>query len=43
MKELGIRAKQRKKFKATTDSMHKYPVADNLLNREFNVCSPNQA
>jgi putative transposase len=31
MKENGIRAKMRKKYKATTDSRHSYPVAENLL------------
>ena len=27
----------------TTDSKHDLPVADNLLNRQFNPASPNQA
>lgn len=31
----GIHAKSKRKFKATTDSNHRLPVADNLLNREF--------
>jgi len=31
MKENGIQAKMRKKYKATTDSRHNYPVAENLL------------
>ena len=26
----------------TTDSWHKYPVAENLLNRNFNPSGPNQ-
>jgi transposase InsO family protein len=30
-KKLGIRCKQRRKFKATTDSKHTLPVAENLL------------
>lgn len=30
-KKLGIRCKQIKKFKVTTDSKHKLPVAENLL------------
>ncbi len=42
MKELRLWAKHKKKYKATTDSMHKYSVAENLLNREFNVDAPNQ-
>jgi len=43
MKEDGLRCKYVKKFVITTDSRHKEPVADNLLNREFNVSSPNLA
>ena len=41
-KKLGIRCKQIKKFRATTDSRHAYPVAENLLNRMFSVTAPNQ-
>jgi putative transposase len=37
MKIAGLRAVARKKFVATTDSKHNFPVSDNLLNREFNV------
>ena len=37
----GIRAKTTKKFKATTDSKHTMPVAENLLNREFEAKRPN--
>ena len=42
MKENGIRAKTSKKFKATTNSEHHYPVASNLLNQEFSAAAPNQ-
>ncbi len=35
MKENGIRARRKKKFKITTDSNHKLPVAENILNRQF--------
>jgi transposase InsO family protein len=42
MKENGIQAKQRKKFKATTDSNHKLPVAKNRLKRKFTTSKPNQ-
>jgi len=42
-KVLGIRCKQKKKFKATTDSTHTLPVADNLLDRKFTVSEPRQA
>jgi len=38
----GIRCKQRRKFKATTDSRHKMPVAPNLLRQKFEVFKPNQ-
>ena len=34
-RELGLRAKAAKKFKATTDSAHSYPVAPNRLERRF--------
>ena len=36
----GIKARGKRKFKATTDSNHKLPVAENLLNREFNPPAP---
>lgn len=43
MQEAGIQAKTTKKFKVTTDSNHNYPVAENLLNREFDRATrPNQ-
>jgi transposase InsO family protein len=38
----GIRAKQKRKFVATTDSKHDLPVADNILGREFQVDEPNK-
>jgi len=41
-KRLGIRCKQRKKFKATTDSKHTLPVAENLLNQQFEATRPNE-
>jgi len=42
-KKLGIRCKQIKKFKATTNSKHTLPVADNLLEQNFEVPAPNTA
>ena len=43
-KRLGLRCKQTRKYKATTDSRHSLPVAPNLLNRQFaNGTAPNQA
>jgi putative transposase len=41
-RKLGIRCKQNKKFKATTDSRHKLAVAQNLLGQEFKVYTPNK-
>ena len=41
-RKLGVRCKQKKKFKATTDSRHKLPVAENLLGQEFKVYAPNK-
>jgi transposase InsO family protein len=41
-KKLGIRCKQRRKFKATTDSKHTLPVAENLLHQQFEATVPNQ-
>src|SRR5512139_957203 len=38
-KQLSIRCKQVKKFKATTDSKHTHPVADNMLDQKFEVIS----
>ncbi len=35
MRHLGLKAKAKKKFKVTTDSKHNFPVAPNLLNRDF--------
>ena len=40
MELAGVSVKRRKKFKATTDSKHKLPVAPNLLNRQFRVNEP---
>jgi putative transposase len=41
-KKLGIRCKQKRKFKATTDSRHALPVAENLLNQQFEATRPNE-
>ncbi len=43
MRAHGIRAKQTKRFKATTDSRHDLPVAENILDRQFEPEAPNQA
>ncbi|WP_300525786.1 IS3 family transposase [Aminiphilus sp.] len=41
-RKLGLRCKQVKKFKATTNSNHKLPVATNLLGQNFVTEAPNQ-
>lgn len=41
-RQLGIRCKQKRKFKATTNSEHSLPVAENLLEQRFEVTSPGQ-
>lgn len=39
-KENNLYSIRKKKFKATTDSNHDLPIADNLLNQNFNVERP---
>jgi len=43
MRELGIRSRRKRRFKATTDSGHQLPVAENVLDRKFEVDAPNVA
>ena len=38
----GIQAKTQRKFKATTNSAHRLPVASNLIERDFSPALPNQ-
>lgn len=40
-KKAGIYCKQKKKFKATTNSKHDLPVYENLLKQDFDVYKPN--
>ena len=42
MKTLGLVVKSKRKFKLTTDSNHRLPVALNVLNRQFTPAAPNQ-
>jgi transposase InsO family protein len=42
MQEDGLIARARKRFKMTTMSDHDQPVADNLLNRQFEAEAPNR-
>jgi transposase InsO family protein len=41
MRKDGIRARQARKFKVTTDSEHRFPVAGNELDRNFDADVPN--
>ena len=40
MHQHGIVSKHKKKFRVTTNSTHSFPVAENLLQRRFNVPKP---
>ena len=43
MRENGIWARVRRRFRHTTDSTHKLPVAPNLLEQNFSANAPNRA
>lgn len=42
MREQGLRARQKRRFRKTTDSVHAFPVAPNLLARNFETSAPNE-
>ena len=42
MREDGLKARQRRRYKHTTMSEHDQPVADNVLDRQFEAARPNQ-
>ncbi|MBB2984441.1 putative transposase [Paraburkholderia tropica] len=42
-RKLGLRCRQKRKFKATTNSRHDLPVAPNMLQQDFAVSAPDQA
>jgi len=42
MKEMGLKAIAKRKFKVTTDSEHSNPVFENVLNRDFSTTAVNQ-
>lgn len=42
MNENGIRSRVSNKYKATTNSNHKLPIYENILNRDFTVDKPNK-
>jgi putative transposase len=43
MRERGIVARQKRRFRRTTDSKHSNPIAPNVLAREFEPTAPNHA
>ncbi len=43
IRENGIRARHERRYKATTDSKHRLPVAPNRLDRHFSPAAPSQA
>jgi putative transposase len=42
MREHDLRARHKRRFKATTNSKHALPVADNVLARDFAPAAPNR-
>ena len=42
-RQLGLRCRQKRRFRVTTDSRHALPVAPNVLGQCFRVQRPNQA
>lgn len=42
MRDNGIRARHKRRYKVTTDSKHNLPIVPNLLDRNFNLVAPNQ-
>lgn len=43
MRENGLRARQKRRFRRTTDSNHADPIAPNVLQRDFEPEAPNQS
>jgi putative transposase len=43
MRELGLESIRKRRYKATTDSKHNLPVAENILDRKFEVNAPDVA
>jgi putative transposase len=42
-REMGLVCRQRKKFKATTNSTHNFPIVPNLLDQKFDISAPGMA
>jgi len=43
MRLAGVSVRRKKRFVNTTDSKHSMPIAENILNRQFNPSAPNRA
>jgi putative transposase len=43
MRERKLAARTRRRFRATTNSRHNFPVAPNVLKRDFTASAPNEA
>ena len=43
MRERGIEARRKRRFRRTTDSNHTMPIAPNVLARQFDAKAPNEA
>jgi putative transposase len=42
MRQSGLRSKVRRKFRVTTDSKHRFPIAPNLLKQNFTTQAPDK-
>ena len=42
MRDNGLKARQKRRFKRTTDSEHPWPIAPNLIDQDFTATAPNQ-
>lgn len=43
MREMNLRSRRKRRFRATTDSNHALPIAENVLGRKFEVDAPDVA
>jgi transposase InsO family protein len=43
MQQANIHSLRKRAYKATTNSKHSYPIAPNLLNRQFSASMPSSA
>jgi putative transposase len=42
MRENGLRGRQKRRFKRTTDSEHAWPIAPNIIDQDFTARAPNR-